>query len=838
MKAQTPDGRVVTFYSYKGGTGRTMALANVAWILAANGKRVLVVDWDLEAPGLHQYFLPFMDDPDLKDTSGLMEMVSDYLVLVTNSTPDRAPAITGARDVADPRRYAVALQFEFESDGALHLLGAGRQDNEYAERVRGLDWHRFYVSFGGNAFVEELTKKMKSQYDYVLIDSRTGVADIAGICTLQLPDQLILCFTYNRQSVQGVAAVARSATAYAQAHGRSITLLPLPTRVVADVEGIDDAREFAQASLAPFLPQLADRDALLTYWDNAEVPHYPAYGFEETLAAFRERAGGKNNMLADMEWLTAQICNSKGPVQLPHMEPEIRDKYLHRFRVRDPRKAQLNEALQKEPILALRELISLANEATRQRSDVNWRSSVADAFDQLAVESQASGQWEEALSATEEAVAIRRDLAAAQPDTFRPTVATSLNNLATMLSTLGQRQAALSAAREAVDLHYKLAADRPDTFKPELTMSLNNLATMLSNVGREEEALQILERAFHYSPANSKLAARYAGALQKAGREEHALEILEQAFHSSPPDSQLAARYAGALQKAGREEHALEILEQAFHSSPPGSQLATRYAGALQKAGREEHALEILEQAFHSSPPDSQLAARYAGALQRAGREEHALEILERAFHSSPPDSKLAARYAEALQRAGREEHALDILERALHYSPANSKLAARYAEALQRTGREEHALQILERALHYSPANSKLASRYAGALQRAGREEHALQILERAFHYSPPDSQLAARYAEALQRTGREEHALQILERAFHYSPPDSQLATRYAEALQRAGREEHALQILERAFHYSPPDSQLATRYAEALQRAGREEHALQILERAFRS
>lgn len=45
------DGRIVTFYSYKGGTGRTMALANTAWILAANGKRVLAVDWDWRPPG-------------------------------------------------------------------------------------------------------------------------------------------------------------------------------------------------------------------------------------------------------------------------------------------------------------------------------------------------------------------------------------------------------------------------------------------------------------------------------------------------------------------------------------------------------------------------------------------------------------------------------------------------------------------------------------------------------------------------------------------------------------------------------------------------------------------
>jgi cellulose biosynthesis protein BcsQ len=295
-------GKIVTFYSYKGGTGRTMALANVAWILAANRKRVLVVDWDLEAPGLHRYFLPFMDDPDLERTSGLIEMVSDYLTFVTQTEPDRPPGVGEALSVADPRRYAIALQFDFECDGALHLLAAGRHDDKYGERVRGLDWQKFYVSFGGSKFVSSIADRMRTEYDYVLIDSRTGVADVAGICTMELPDQLVICFTYNRQSVEGAAAVARSVTEYAKTHQRSITLMPLPTRVVADVEGVEEAREFAQTALLPFLPHMADHEVLLTYWDSAEIPHYPSYGFEETLATFRERAGGRNNLLADMEW--------------------------------------------------------------------------------------------------------------------------------------------------------------------------------------------------------------------------------------------------------------------------------------------------------------------------------------------------------------------------------------------------------------------------------------------------------------------------------------------------------------------------------------------------------
>ena len=48
--------KTITFYSYKGGVGRTMALANIAVLLSKRGKKVLVVDWDLEAPGLHEYF--------------------------------------------------------------------------------------------------------------------------------------------------------------------------------------------------------------------------------------------------------------------------------------------------------------------------------------------------------------------------------------------------------------------------------------------------------------------------------------------------------------------------------------------------------------------------------------------------------------------------------------------------------------------------------------------------------------------------------------------------------------------------------------------------------------
>ena len=77
----------------------------------------------------------------------------------------------------------------------------------------------------------------------------------------------------------------------------------------------------------------------------------------------------------------------------------------------------------------------------------------------------------------------------------RALLASSLNNLATYLSELGRREEALTVAQEAADLRRELAAARPDAFRPDLAGSLNNLANRLSELGRREEALTVAQEA-------------------------------------------------------------------------------------------------------------------------------------------------------------------------------------------------------------------------------------------------------------------------------------------------------------------------------------------------------
>src|SRR4051812_44817310 len=106
------NGEIVTFYSFKGGSGRTMALANVAWILAASGLRVLVVDWDLEAPGLPKFFRPFIDDSVVAKTPGVLQLIKRFAVESAKAADTETSRDDGwYDDFADLEGYTVPVDW-------------------------------------------------------------------------------------------------------------------------------------------------------------------------------------------------------------------------------------------------------------------------------------------------------------------------------------------------------------------------------------------------------------------------------------------------------------------------------------------------------------------------------------------------------------------------------------------------------------------------------------------------------------------------------------------------------------------------------------------------------
>ncbi|RAK24795.1 hypothetical protein B0I29_1351, partial [Actinoplanes lutulentus] len=106
-----------------------------------------------------------------------------------------------------------------------------------------------------------------------------------------------------------------------------------------------------------------------------------------------------------------------------------------------------------------------------------------------------AGRRVEALTASQEAVDLRRELAAGNRDAYLPDLAMSVNNHAVQLAEAGRRVEALTASQEAVDLYRALAADNRDAYLPDLAMSVNNHAVRLAEAGRRVEALTASQEA-------------------------------------------------------------------------------------------------------------------------------------------------------------------------------------------------------------------------------------------------------------------------------------------------------------------------------------------------------
>ncbi|WP_141576640.1 FxSxx-COOH system tetratricopeptide repeat protein [Actinomadura sp. WMMA1423] len=325
------DGTIVTFYSYKGGTGRTTALANVAWIMAMAGNRVLVVDWDLESPGLHKFFHPFMDQRTVAETPGVIELLTDYSWAATHRHED------AARDwhlkYAKILKHAVSLDWDFPDGGMLDFVSAGRQNRDYSSLITSMDWDNFYDRLGGGQFFDALRADMRRHYDYVLIDSRTGLSDIADICTVHFPDVLVDCFTLSDQSVDGAAAIA--AHIDERYRERRIRILPVPMRIdYGENAKVEAGRAYARERFDQF-PRGMNQEESARYWLSVEIPYRPYYAFEETLATFGDAPGSPNSMLAAFERLCGEITEGRVGAYRPIPE-ELRKSTLDRFTRRGP----------------------------------------------------------------------------------------------------------------------------------------------------------------------------------------------------------------------------------------------------------------------------------------------------------------------------------------------------------------------------------------------------------------------------------------------------------------------------------------------------------------------
>src|SRR5690606_118748 len=182
---------IYTFYSYKGGVGRSMAMANIAELFYRAGMKVLMVDWDLEAPGLEKFF--DLNVEEVLDKPGVMDMILDYKEKMCQeieaATEEDLPFIK-------PSDLALEVYPDAPGEGKLYLLTAGRRSrdhfSEYANSVLSFDWKEFYDKWDGELYFEWFRRRLNEMADIVLVDSRTGVTEMGGVCTYHFADVVVM----------------------------------------------------------------------------------------------------------------------------------------------------------------------------------------------------------------------------------------------------------------------------------------------------------------------------------------------------------------------------------------------------------------------------------------------------------------------------------------------------------------------------------------------------------------------------------------------------------------------------------------------------------------------
>jgi len=190
----------VTFYSYKGGVGRSLALSNFSMYLYLMGFKVCLLDFDLEAPGLPYKFSRYIKMEDIK--TGLVDYIDYFL------QKDRFPSSL--------KRFSKEILSPGKSRGSIRLIPAGNTlSTDYWKKISSINWYSLFYSedsslnIEGIPFFLELKEKIEKEFnpDFLLIDSRSGITEMGGICTSLLPDTVLFFIINNRENIEGARQI-------------------------------------------------------------------------------------------------------------------------------------------------------------------------------------------------------------------------------------------------------------------------------------------------------------------------------------------------------------------------------------------------------------------------------------------------------------------------------------------------------------------------------------------------------------------------------------------------------------------------------------------------------
>ncbi len=223
-------GTAVAFYGFRGGAGRTTALAHFAAALSARNVSTVAIDLDVEAPGLDRV----LNCPVLTEDVGAVALLR--AAAQAESESDRTAALRLAPHI---------VKSGLDVGSPIRVLPAGRLSATYLERLEDLGvalWHIAEPPSPLQALVDQVRSEL--QPDVILVDCRTGLSGLSASAMFHVADLVVLCLTVTEQSIEGLEVVLRGVHAARTQRNGAPDLLIVPTMVPEGPEGRSRLDEF------------------------------------------------------------------------------------------------------------------------------------------------------------------------------------------------------------------------------------------------------------------------------------------------------------------------------------------------------------------------------------------------------------------------------------------------------------------------------------------------------------------------------------------------------------------------------------------------------------------
>ena len=578
--------RAVTFYSYKGGVGRTLALANVAEYLVRFNKKVCIMDFDLEAPGL-RYKLEEKSNDKVPLQIGLVEYMHYFFEFTKQSAfPESL------------KKYSQEVKFKNHPENPVTFIPAGNSEMaSYWNKLSKLDWNSYFEKSSrskgyGNLFFLELKERVKLEFkpDILLIDCRTGISTVFGITNAVLSEYSIVLAANNDENIDGSIMVLRNLSDHKnhllKKHRKLhfvLTRIPYPENAAEKIREKNRLKSVKQ-KLDKELPQNAI-DKVMVIHSDRELE------WKEELKISGDRTQPiTQDYLRLFDAITADGFLNREELERAEEIEKSAELYEQALNEKDPEKqiALLTEAL---------ELDEGNYDALFKRAYI----------------------YGAKLNKLTEALEDYNNYIEQNPED-----AIAYNNRGNIYANLEKYEEALKDHDKAIDLN------------PEAVEIYNNRGNVYDDLEKYEEALKDYDKAIDLNPEYAKAYNNRGIIYRKLEEYEKALKDYSKAIDLNPEDADAYYNRGVTFNKLEEYEKALKNYSKAIDLNPESAKAYYNRGNVYDDLKKCEKALKDYSKAIDLNPEDAAAYNNRGVAYENLKQYKAALKDYEKALELDP----------------------------------------------------------------------------------------------------------------------------------------------------------------------------------------------------------